>query len=241
MPDVFTDFTVYRPIETEPVSGRRYDATIADYWNFLLSVDPNNPVSGVPPALFTRGCYNYRDLQSPEDIRRRNLCGIAEGTPSVIHSPYPPNGPFNPGANIPVFVTVLDTIALTPDVDEFDENGNPVAPADVLEEENDAVKRGHVRLTIQRQNGGPHPIERIDVFNNHLHGPTQPFNLNVPANSALADHMERPIKPGPYANAIAKGFYVLIKFTNPGVYRIRSRGSGVRGYRSITDYYIRIP
>jgi hypothetical protein len=240
MPDVFPDFTVYRPLEAEPVSGRTYDRTIADYWNFLLSANPNNPVFGNPPALFTRGCYNYRDVQSFEDILRRNLSGVSEESPSIIHSVGIPD-PFNPGANIPVFVTVLDTIALTPGVDEVDENGNLVAPQDVLEEENDAVKRGHVRLTIQRQNGGPHPMQRIDVINNHRHR-SNLFNLDVPAGSVLADRLERPIdRDTPYPNVIAEGFYVLIKFTNPGDYRIRSRGFGVRDYKSIADYYIRIP
>jgi hypothetical protein len=218
------------------IGGKTYDQYIADYWNFLLGPDPDNPIFGASPALFTRACYNYKDVQSLQDLRRRSFCGLSEETPSIIHSVGTRNNPFNLGANIPVFATVLDTIALTPEVDE---NANTVTPEDVLQEENDAVRRKDVRLTIQRQNGGGQP-ESIDVFKNHRHGPTPPFNLNVPQGSILADRMERPIRPGPYPNAIAEGFYVLIQFINPGVYRIKSRSSGVREYKSITDYHIRI-
>ena len=32
--------------------------------------------------------------------------------------------------------------------------------------------------------------------------------------------MERPIRPDIYPNAIAEGFYVLIQFINPEVYRL---------------------
>ena len=147
------------------IGGKTYYQFIVEYWTFLLGPDPNNPVFGVPPALFTRGVYNYRDVQSLQDLRRRSFCGVSEDTPSEIHSVGTRNNPFNPGLNVPVFVTVLDTIAL---FSEVDDNANTVAPQNVLQEENDAVRERDVRLTIQRQNGGAQPVV-VDVFNNHRH------------------------------------------------------------------------
>ena len=81
----------YKPLFPDSYYRRReylldgqVDEVRNDYWNFLLSTTPNNPISGIPPVLFTRGCYNYRDVQSLEDIRRRNLCGIMKDTPGII-------------------------------------------------------------------------------------------------------------------------------------------------------------
>jgi hypothetical protein len=240
MPDVRTDFIVYGPLETEPISRRTYDATIADYWNFLLSPKPDNPVFGAPPALFTCGVYNYRDVQTLEDIRRKNFAGQVGETPSIIHFVGTPDAPFNPGANMPVFITVLDTIALDANADEIDENGNQVSPEDVLKDENDAVKPGQVRLTIQRQNGGQNPLERIDVIN-YRHK-SNLFNLNVRSDSVLAHRMERPFDRGTaYPHAIAEGYYVLIRFTNAGLYRLNAQGSGARDYNSQADYHIQLP
>lgn len=217
------------------IGGKTYDMFINDYWNFLMKpasvlddhVDQN--------TLFMRGCYDHRDVHSLQDIKRRNFCGDTEESPSIVHSVGTRSTPFNPVANYPVFATVVDTIVLYPGIDE---NGNPLTPDDVLEEENDAVTPRDVQLTIHKLNGGGAPTN-VPVFTDHRFSAR--VDLNVPTNSVLADRMERPIRPGSYPNARAEGFYVLIKFNIPGVYRIRSRGFGVRNYKSLTDYHIQIP
>ena len=186
-------------------------------------------------TLFMRGCYDYRDVHSLQDIIRRGFCGDTEESPSIIHSVGSRNGPFNPGGKLPVFTPVLDTIALRPDTDE---NGIPLTPDDVLHEENNAVTPRDVHLTIQKLNGGGAPTS-VPVFTDHRY--SAPVDLEVPSDSALADRMERPIRPDRYPNARAEGFYVLIRFNLPGVYRIRSHGFGVRNYRSLMDYYIEFP
>jgi hypothetical protein len=113
---------------------------------------------------------------------------------------------------------------------------------DILQEENGAVRHRDLRLSIQRlpRPGGGSAGARsdVDVFTNHRTSAN--FSLDIPSNSALADRLEYPIRAGHYRNARAEGFYVLIKFNNPAVYRIRSHGFGARDYVSRTDYYIEI-
>jgi hypothetical protein len=213
------------------IGGKRYDVFIKDYWESLLGPDPNNPV--YRNTIFTRGCQNYRDVNSRENVRRENFCGRLEETPSIIHTVGSKNDPLKNTSNYPLFITVLDTIALEP---EIDENGREVTQDEVLRQENDAVTSRDVRLTIQK-NGGSESV--VDVFNDHRTNAN--FSLVVPRTSVLAERLEYKIRVDTYPNAKALGYYVLIKFNTTGVYNIKSFGNGVRGYKSIADYHIKIP
>ena len=102
--------------------------------DFLLGPDPDNPV--YQNTIFTRGCQNYRDVHSRENIRRENFCGVLEETPSIIHTVGSQSSPLRNTSNYPVFVTDLDTIALEP---EIDENGREVTQDEILRDEDTAV------------------------------------------------------------------------------------------------------
>jgi hypothetical protein len=95
-----------------PLDSRTYNDFIGAYWDFLLGPDPDNPVHN--NTIFTRGCQNYRDVHSLENIRRENFCGIVEETPSIIHTVGSQSSPFRNTSKYPVLVTVLDKIALEP-------------------------------------------------------------------------------------------------------------------------------
>jgi hypothetical protein len=213
------------------IGGKRYGDFIKDYWHFLLGPDPDNPV--YQNTIFTRGCQNYRDVHSRENVRRKNFCGVLEETPSIIHTVGSQNNPFRNKSNYPVFVTVLDTLALEP---EIDENGREVTQDEILRDENDAVTPRDVRLTIQKIKGSQ---SVVDVFNNHRTSAI--FILVVPRTSILAESLEYKIRVDTYPNAKTMGYYVLIQFNTSGVYNIKSSGDGVRGYRSKADYHIEIP
>src|SRR5215212_9619987 len=172
------------------IGGKRYDVFIKDYWDFLLGPTPNNPV--YRNTIFTRGCQNYRDVHSRENVRRQNFCGRLEETPSIIHT-VGQNNPFRNTSNYPVFVTVLDTLALEP---EIDENGREVTQDEILRDENDAVTSRDVRLTIQK-NGGSESV--VDVFNNHRTNAN--FSLVVQRTSMLAERLEYKIRVDTYPNA----------------------------------------
>lgn len=213
------------------IDGKKYSVFIEDYWHFLLGSDPNNPV--YQNTIFTRGCQNYRDVHSNVDVRRENFCGILPETPSQTHTVGSQNNPFRNTSNYPVFVTVLDTIALEPGIDE---NGGIITQDDVLQVEDAAVIPQNVRLTIRKIKG---PQLDVDVFKNHRTGAD--FSLNVPGTSVLAERLEYKIRVDTYPNAKTLGYYVLIKFNTGGVYNINSTGRGVRGYISRASYYIEIP
>jgi hypothetical protein len=215
------------------VDGKRYSDFIEDYWHFLLGPNPDNPVYN--NTIFTRGCQNYRDVYSNVDVRRENFCGILPETPSQIHTVGSQNNPFKNTSNYPVFVTVLDTLAVEPGIDE---NGGIITQDDVLQVENAAVTPQDVRLTIRKIRGGG-PQTDVEVFKNHRTGAD--FSLNVLGTSVLAEHLEYKIRVGSYPNAKTLGYYVLIKFNTGGVYNINSTGHGVRGYISRAAYYIEIP
>jgi hypothetical protein len=214
-----------------PLNGKTYTDFIKDYWDFLLGRDPDNPVHN--NTIFTRGCQNYRDVHSLENIRRKNFCGLTEETSSIIHTVGSQSSPFRNTSNYPVFVTVLDTIALEP---EIDETGRVVTQDEVLREENDAVTPGDVALTI-RKIGGSTSV--VSVFSGHRTSAN--FRLVVPPDSVLAQRLEYAIRVGTYPTASAEGFYVLIKFKNPGVYELKSSGIGLRDFISKTRYFIEIP
>ena len=199
--------------------------------DFLLGPDPDNPV--YQNTIFTRGCQNYRDVHSRENIRRENFCGVLEETPSIIHTVGSQSSPLRNTSNYPVFVTVLDTIALEP---EIDENGREVTQDEILRDEDTAVTPQDVRLTIQKIKGSQ---SVIDVFNDHRTSAN--FSLVVPRTSVLAERLEYKIRVDTYPNAKTLGYYALIKFNTPGVYNIKSAGDGVRGYTSRVDYHIEIP
>jgi hypothetical protein len=217
------------------IGGKTYDRFINDYWNFLMKPASILDSHVHENTIFTRGCYDYRDVHSLLDIQRRSFCGDTEESPSIIHAVGTRSSPFNPGVNYPVFVTVLDTIAL---YSYIDENGNSLSLSQVLDEENNAVTPRDVQLTISQVSGGGAPTS-VPVFTHHRFSAS--VNLEVPSDSVLADRMERPIRPGSYPNAKAEGFYVLIKFNIAGAYRIRSCGFGVRKFKYLADYYIQIP
>jgi hypothetical protein len=216
------------------IDGKGYSDFIKDYWHFLLGSNPDNPVYQ-DTTIFTRGCQNYRDVNSSENVRRKNFCGILEETPSIIHTVGSQNNPFRIRSNLSVFVTVLDTIALEP---EIDENGREVTQDEVLRRENDAVRPQDVQLTIRKKGGGSQSVSNL--FNDHRTSAN--FSLVIPRTSVLAERLEREIKVDTtYPNAKAEGYYALIKFNTPEVYNIKSDGYGVRGYISKADYHIEIP
>jgi hypothetical protein len=229
------DFDVI-PINKD-IDGKGYSDFIKDYWHFLLGDNPNDPV--YKNTIFTRGSQDYRDIHSIEKsknaaVQRKNFAGLKE-TPGE-YTKGSQNKPLNT-SKYPVFITVLDTIALE---SEIDENGREVTQDEVLKKENDVVKPEDVKLTIQKIGGSESVVDLSDiVFKNHRTKAT--FDLEVPQESVLAERLEYKIKPRKYPDAQAEGYYVLIKFNNPGVYNIKSVGKGVRGYISKADYYIEIP
>lgn len=222
------------------IDGKGYSDFIKDYWHFLLGDNPNNPV--YKNTIFTRGSQNYRDVHSIEksknaSVRRKNFSGLSKETPSITNTVGSQSNPLRNTSNL-VFITVLDTIALE---QEIDENGRIIPQDDVLREENDSVELEDVQLTIQKIGGSESVVDLSDIiFKNHRTGAT--FSLDVPKESALAERLEYKIRVDKtYPNAKTLGYYALIKFNTPGVYRIKSIGNGVRGYTSRADYHIEIP
>lgn len=219
------------------IGDKRYKDFIEGYWHFLLGPNPDEPISR--DTIFTRGSKDYRDVDSTEKsknaaVQRKNFAGLE--TPGE-YTKGSQNHPLINTSKYPVFITVLDTIALE---SEIDENGREVTQDEVLKKENDVVKPEDVKLTIQKIGGSESVVDLSDiVFKNHRTKAT--FDLEVPQESVLAERLEYKIKPRKYPDAQAEGYYVLIKFNNPGVYNIKSVGKGVRGYISKADYYIKIP
>jgi hypothetical protein len=213
------------------IGGKRYSDFISEYWHFLLGPDPDNPVFN--NTIYTRGCQNYKDVQSEESVRRINFCGLLEESPSIIHTVGSQTNPFRPTSNYPVFVTVLDTIALEPGIDE---NGREITQDQILQHEDAEVRSNDVRLSIKKIG---RPPSDVDVFNKYKTGAN--FSLVVPPASVLAERLEYRIRVDTYPNAKTLGYYVLVKFNTPGVYNIKLAGDGTRGYRSRADYHIQIP
>ena len=217
------------------IDGKKYKNFIEDYWHFLLGLHPDEPI--YHNTIFTRGSQNYRDVHSIQKsqnvaIQRKNFAGFSKETPGGSQ-----NVPIRNTSKFPVFITVLDTLALE---SKIDENGHEVTQDDVLKGENEAVEADDVKLTIQKIGGSKPVVDLSDtVFKNHRTKAT--FDLEVPQDSVMAERLEYKIKPGKYPDAQAEGYYVLIKFNTPGVYNIKSVGKGVRGYISKADYYIEIP
>jgi hypothetical protein len=230
------------------VNDPLYPEAIRVYWNWLLGTqkdldDHVRTVNG--KKIFLTHChYGYTYVFGIHDeTGRKNL-----------HRLTPESTPIRKFSNESVsnfdlvLIPVLDTLIYK---QAKGTSGQPLSIDEmnaILAYENDHVTGTDMSVTIQKTEQGKSwgPLLPIvpNLFDYRLSSPADPsltFKLDVPEKSVLADKMENPITVNSSLDARAEGYYLLVeKPSQPGTYRIFSRGHGLRNYHSIIEINITI-
>jgi len=223
----------------DDMNGKSYEDFVKGYWNWLLSRDSNNPLSG--GVLYMRACYEYRSVVlSNNEIRRNNrLCGIAPHQPAV-----------GPGitTNTPIFCPMIDACFDDTYTDESGRNFDESLMREACNRDIDLTERlANGRFaTVPNITSGPDGPEDIvpqpDIERHRMEIPKRgTFPLEVPNGTPLRDKMEdpAPLGTGPF-EAVAVGYYIVFKIKDRGEYTISNRARGPRNYVANMVYNITV-
>jgi hypothetical protein len=137
----------------------------------------------------------------------------------------------NISENIPVYINILTSFYF---IGENHPRGNLETLSEVMSACIDDFARSKVdKATIEKDGGGPVDLERHLVQRNDL-------NLRVHPTSLLAESFEMPVERGANLMGCAITYMSLIKKLSPGVYKVYTKNTGVRGYQSESDYTINV-
>jgi len=133
--------------------------------------------------------------------------------------------------NIPVYINILTSFYF---IGENHPRGNLETLSEVMSACIDDFQRSRVdEATIEKNGGKAVNLEKHLVQRNDL-------SLRVHPTSLLAESFEMPVERGAELKGCAITYMSLIKKLPPGEYKIYTKNTGVRGYKSESEYTINV-
>lgn len=134
-------------------------------------------------------------------------------------------------AGVPVYINISTSFYF---IGENHPRGNLATLTEVMAACIDDFHRTTVnKQTIQKDNGAPEKLVSNLVQANNI-------SLKVHPNSLLAESFEMPVEKGADLRGCAITFMSLIKELPDGVYKVNTSNTGVRGYKSESEYTINV-
>ena len=223
-----------------PIDGNKtYEDFVVAYWNWLLGPDADNYVQSPFnfDVVFMRTSIDYRFVVDGNGtVTRQNF------------SSGPNTAEINIRRNTPIFMAVLDTCYYSGYKDEFNHRPlNEEQMRRLCRRDNDNNSPTPSPPTIERE--GDPASSRINIVPS-----TIDFRMEIPVNgtfqlflsdadlrnSKLVQKMEHLILPDPGQQfdfqAVAVGYYVVVKIQDTGRYVIRNTAIGTNQYTSNMVY-----
>jgi hypothetical protein len=132
---------------------------------------------------------------------------------------------------VPVYINILTSFYF---IGEKHPRGNLETLTEVMTASIDDFERSRVVTeTIQKDNEKPKDLRHTLVQANNI-------SIRVHPDSLLADSFEMPVEKGVELRGCAVSFFCLIRSLPPGKYKVITSNSGVRGYKSESEYTINV-
>jgi hypothetical protein len=132
---------------------------------------------------------------------------------------------------VPIYINILTSFYF---IGENHPRGNLATLTEVMAACIDDFQRSRINTeTIQKDKGEPVKLDHNLVQANDI-------SLRVHPNSLLAESFEMPVEKGADLKGCAITFMCLIKKLPPGKYTVATSNTGVRGYKSESEYTINV-
>jgi hypothetical protein len=209
----------------ENFGGMSYGEWVAEWNKWLLSEEPDTYDGG--NILFLRGNVDYKPISpssnSPRHIDRKAIYDRTGSKGETILD------------GIAIFVPVITTVLFIGDNYEGKILKNEQDLRHYVNKDTDDTRKMWAAIKRKGDKNASTLVRNLDEY--RFESPL--FKLRVPKGSLLRERMESTIKPGAY-DAIAAGYFIMIRSLPPSFYRINFGGEGMGIYATNAVYDIEV-
>lgn len=209
----------------ENFGGMSYGEWAAEWNKWLFSEDPDTYDGG--NIFFLRGNVDYKPIStsrdSPRHIDRKAIYDKSGGKAETIFE------------GTAIFIPVITTVLFIGDNYEGKILRNEQDLRHYVNKDTDDTQKMWAAIKRKGDKNACTLVNNLEEYRFE----SSLFKLRVPKGSPLTERMEFTIKPGAY-DAIAAGYFIMIRSLPPSLYRINFGGEGMGIYATNAVYDIEV-